>query len=168
MATHKEAPKNPQAAAPKAGPQAPSAAPGAKEPKAKKEKKAKRVDYPGLKDAEGKPVSFETIPTDFDSKIHRPLPRRAFKNEATFWELKVTAAEKHLAKVKQMAEDAKKTGGLADKGKAKKLLNMLARAKELEAELAGELGADELAKLLAAVPEAKPKAAAPAADAPKA
>ena len=138
----------PQVNAPK------GAAPGVKEPKAKKEKK-KRVAYPGLKNSANEPVKLEALPSDFDPKVHKPLGRKDFANESTFWLLKAANAEKAAAKYKQFAEDAGKAGAVKGNATAKRLLALQRKLAEVEAALTGEIGADAVAALKATAPAAE-------------
>lgn len=138
--------KNPAAAAA----ENPSAKPGARDPKAKKEKKQKveRVEYPV---PEGK---LERVPEDFDPKKHKPLKRKDFKDEAVFLEIRADQME---AAAKRLREEAKavRAGGGKDKGKAKKLIAMQKRMAELQAQLTADgVDVEALMKSLEAPAEA--------------
>lgn len=114
------------AQAPKAG-----ARPGAKEPKAKKEKKV-RIAYPV---PEG---GLEAVPADFDPKVHKPLGRKNFKNEAVWYELKAQELEKKAASLRVEATNIGKLGNVKDRAKAKRLLDLQKRMAELSESLVAE------------------------------
>jgi len=63
------------------------------------------------------------------------------------------------------AEESKKLGGLKEKGKAKKMLKAMAEYAKLEKELRGELGDDEVNKLMQQAMDSIKNAGAPEAAA---
>ena len=120
-------------------PAAQSTKPGEPAPKAKKEK-VKRILHPALKpNAEGKPTEkLDGFPADFDPKVHKPLRRVNFKNEAP---LLLQQADKLEAKAKALraeAEACQKLGSQEERAKAKKLRDMFLRMEEIKSQLAGE------------------------------
>lgn len=141
--------------------EAPSAAPGTKEPKAKKEKKekVKKIWHPLLNpNAEGKPTSqLDKIPDDFDPKLHKPFGRKHLKDESLFFELKARKYDALAADMRRQAEQAKQLGGMKDGKSAKKLIALQKRLDEQVAKMTAA-GVD-VAALLAAV-KAKTEAAA--------
>jgi len=124
---------NPTAAKPEKAPKAPKAE---KPPKAPKEKIV-RVEYPGLTDADGKPVKFQTaeIPADYSRKIHTDLKRKHFASEDLYYTMMANRAKAHMESFLLKAEDAKKVGNVADKKRAKKLLKMREQMAELRKQL---------------------------------
>lgn len=109
----------------------PSAKPGTKEEKAKKEKRV-RIDYPV---PEG---GLDSWPTDFDAKVHKPLKRKDFKDETLWLEAKAAEYEKRASAMRDEIETCKTLGNAKDRARAKKLLSMQKRMAEMEAELKGE------------------------------
>ncbi len=121
-----------------------SAKPGTKDTTAKK---IEKVMYPGLKpDDDGKAtVKVKGVPEDFNSKKHKPLKRRDFECESTWFELKAVELDKRAADYRKMAADIKKLGSVADRAKAKKLLAMQRKMAELQAQLKEQgIDVDEL------------------------
>jgi hypothetical protein len=113
--------------------------PGTKE-KVPKPEKVKRIAYPGLKGADGKATKLQTaeIPTDFDSKKHLPLSRKDFAEEHLYFTLRAAQYMKQVKFFEAKAEDAKKTGNVADKARARRLLKMQEKMAELRAQLEGQ------------------------------
>lgn len=116
-----------------------SAKPGAKAPAAKKEKKV-RVKYSAPENAawvneDGKLIA---APEDFDPKANKPLQRKDFADEATFFEMQANVYEARAKRCREKAEESKKLGGAKDKQKAKKLISMTKRLNELKASLQEE------------------------------
>jgi len=131
----------------------PSAAPGTTDPAGQKPEKVVRVLYPGLysdteKDDKGRPKQIsklDSVPADFNPKIHLPLQRRDFKDESVYFQLRADIAKKSAERFQKLADDAKKLGGMKERVKAKKLLQMQKRMADLIAELkAGGTNVDEL------------------------
>lgn len=123
------------AAAPKNAPKQ-SSKPGEPAPAAKKES-IKRVPHPALKaDEKGKAtVQLDDFPADFDPKVHKPLRRGDFKNEAPFLERKATELEARARELRREADEARKLGSQADRAKAKKLRAMMDKMEEIKAQL---------------------------------
>jgi hypothetical protein len=147
------APAAPKAPAPVGAPAAvaagnqPSAKPGSSEPKAKKEKIA-RVYHPALMpDAEGKPtVQLDSIPSDFDPKLHKPFRRKDLKDETLHFDIQIQKLEKKIESLRQQKEESKKLGGIKDRASAKKLLALQKRIDEVTKTLEGS-GVDVAALL---------------------
>ena len=134
---------------------APSAAPGTKEPKAKKEKVAKVkytapagsawVDDKGL---------LTRWPDDFDPKRHKGLDRKQFAEEHVFFSLQADRLEAAAVKMRERAEESKKLGNVKDRTRAKKLLAAQKRLEALKAEMISEgVDVDDLLASMAAVTE---------------
>lgn len=153
MAKTPEAPKTAPTQSTKPGTPAPTA----------KEKRPERVDFPGLKGADGKAVKLTEWPKDFDGKVHKPLHRGDFQDEAVYLDHKAAELEDRAKRMRQEAADARLMGNAADRQKAKKLRAMQERMKALETELTGSLGAEKVAELMAKLavktPEDAPKEA---------
>jgi hypothetical protein len=108
-----------------------TARPGTKNVDGKKDKKG-RDEY---KVPEG---GFATVPADFDSKLHKPLKRKDFKDESLWFELRALDLEKKAARMRREGENIKKLGGVKDRVKAKRLLSMQKRMEDLKATLKSE------------------------------
>jgi len=151
-------------------PQKPSAKPGSKgDAKAKKEKKEKqpKVDYKApdgaaFVNAEGK---FTASPEGYDSRKHVKLTKKDFAEEHVFFGWLADKAQHTADKLRKKAEESKKLGGLKEKGKAKKMLKAMAEYAKLEKELRGELGDDEVNKLMQQAMDSIKNAGAPEAAA---
>lgn len=111
-----------------------SAAPGTEDKKAKKEKVTK-VDYPGLKNAEGESVLLTEVPADHDSKLHKPLKKANFENEATYLRMKADEFEAKAVALRKEADVSEKMGSKSERAKAKKLVQMQERMAELKKQL---------------------------------
>lgn len=99
--------------------------------KPKKEKKPK-VERTLLAPPEG---GFTDWPKEWDPKIHKPLRRKDFANDVTFLNRKADHYEIMAKRFRQEAIDSEKLGGLKERGKAKKLLQMQRKFEELKAQL---------------------------------
>lgn len=115
-----------------------------------KKEKVKKGLYSGKSKA-----PFDTIPTDYDFKLHKPLKGKDFAGKAGFWEFKAAQtklrAENMLAAAAALTDRAVKFRAFGDDKvakSAKKLERVRAQAAALEKELAG-LGFDT-SKLTAA------------------
>ena len=135
-----------------------SAKPGTQDATGAKPEKVKRIEYPGLLDAEKKPVKLDAVPADFDPKKHKPLSRKNFAKESTWLLIKAGHAEELAKKYRAMAVTADQVGGGANAGKAKKLVAMQKRMAELEAQLRAELGDDAVNTLKGSLAPAAPAA----------
>ena len=113
----------------------PSAKPGTKA-EAVTKKKAERKPYPGLTDDKGEPIKLTAVPTDFDSKKHKPLKRSDFKTEDIFLDMKADAAEAMAKKLRAEAEDVRNGGGSKKtRAKVKRLKLIQERVAKMEKEL---------------------------------
>ncbi len=119
-----------------------SARPGTKDEKGKKEKKV-RAQYAI---PEG---GLTAWPADFDSKLNKPLKRKDFADESLFLLSKADEYDRRAKALRQEAEESKKLGSIKDRAKAKQLLKMQKRMKEMTDAMAAE-GID-VAALLATV-----------------
>src|SRR6056297_3199820 len=103
------------------------------DPQADDEKKRgpkPKIEHPLL--ADGK---LEAIPDDFDPKVHKPLRKKDFVEEAVFFDHKAEQAEERLNYYREQAEECRKLGNAADRKKAKKLRTWMEKIAELKAEL---------------------------------
>lgn len=116
--------------APKAAPKA-SAAPGTEDKKAGKKAKVQRKEYPGLFDADGAPQKLTAVPTDFDSKLHKPLKRTDFADESMYLEMKADEFAAKADKLRKEAQTIRELGSSADRKNAKKLIAMQEKMAEL-------------------------------------
>lgn len=107
-----------------------------------REKRAKRVPHPALKfgpDGNLKPEDrLKEYPADFDERVHLPLERKHFVNEAPWLLNRAEKAEKLAANLRRQAADAVKFGNAADRAKARRLRQMADVMAKLEAELAAQ------------------------------
>jgi hypothetical protein len=78
---------------------------------------------------------LETVPTDFNKKVHAPLKRKDFAEEWMWFEWKANELTKDAEKYRKEAETIKKLGSKADRAKARRLLQMQKKMAELEAQL---------------------------------
>lgn len=130
------APVAPRAPAPVTAPSGnaaqPSARPGSAEPKAKKEKIV-RVTHPALQpDADGKPtVQLESIPQDFDPRMHKPIRRKDLKDDTLHFDLQIQRLEKKIEQLRAQREESKQLGSVKDRASAKKLLALQKRMDEV-------------------------------------
>jgi hypothetical protein len=113
-----------------------SAKPGTKDPAAQKEKKpSKRVKHPLVGNKEPKIYPFKSTPADYVHGKMQPFKKKDFATDDAYFTYR---AEEYDAKAKDFrgrADQAKLTGSGKDKGKAKRLLKMQEKMKELEAQL---------------------------------
>lgn len=151
-----------------AAPPKKSAAPGSKDPSGEKKpkEKVKRVDLDlttvdpqFLKDGK-----LTQVPPGYDPKKFNPLKKSHFVDEATYFEVQAARFEKQAAAFRAKAEESRKLGGVKDRGKAKRLLQMQKRMAELQASLINELGPEVVAELMKSAEELN-KPAAPAVSA---
>jgi hypothetical protein len=120
---------NVPAPAPKA-PKAPAAPtqstkPGAEAPKPKKKReKVIRAWHPALKPSaeDGKPtVKLEAVPADYNPKVHKPLKRVHFTNEAVLLDYAAERLEKKAKALRAEAHEARTTGGNGTRTVAKQM-----------------------------------------------
>lgn len=108
-------------------------------------KRQARVPHPALVfDAQGNlPAAnrLTTYPADFDDKVHLPLERKHFTNEAPWLLNRAERAERLALSLRKQAADAMKFGNAKDRAKVKKMRHMQEVMAKLEAELA-EQGID--------------------------
>jgi hypothetical protein len=116
-----------------------SARPGTKDDSGKKAK-VERVEYTV---PEG---GFTEIPSDFSSKIHKPLKRKDFKDEALWFELRAAELEAKAKRARAEADNVRKLGGVKDRAKAKRLISMQKRMAEISEQLTAQ-GVDVAALL---------------------
>lgn len=142
MATQVVKPGAKQTNAPKAP--AGNAKPGTKDDAGKAKEKKTRIVYPALvsteKDEDGKPKrnKLKEVPADYSPKQHKPLQRRDFEDESHYYELRAQIAERQAKKFRELAEEAKKTGGLTNQKVMKRALAMQKRMNEMLAALKKE------------------------------
>jgi hypothetical protein len=104
-----------------------SAAPGTKDEKAAK---VKKVAFTPIPDG-----GFKEMPAAFDPKLHTPLKRKDFADESLWFEMKATEHEAKAAAYKKQAADYRKLGSVADRAKAKRLIQMQSKMAELTEQL---------------------------------
>lgn len=124
-----------------------SAKPGTKDASAGDTKKAVKVLHPALEpNDEGKPTKKLTeVPSDFDPKLHKPLKKGDFENEAVFMRMKADELEAKAKKLREDAEVVEKLGNKADRAKAKKLRAMQEKMTDLRKQLEEQgIDVDEL------------------------
>lgn len=132
-------------AAPKTDPK-PSAAPGTSDDSGKKKAKKAKVQYPGLKGEDDKPIRLTEWPADFDASLHKPLRRVDFENDAVWFEKKAEEYDAKAADMREKAEISRKLGNSADRAKAKKFKKMKDQMAKLQSELEAQ-GVDIAAML---------------------
>lgn len=130
-------------AAPRQAGNQPSAQPGTKEPKAKKEKekKAKRIEFPGLvaeENGEKTRKQLKEWPADFDPKAHKPLRRGDFENESVFLIHRADEFEARAKAYRTEAEAVSKLGSAQDRAKTKRLAAMQKKIEDLKKQLADQ------------------------------
>lgn len=104
----------------------------------KKDKvKVKKIAYPGLKHgADGNPtVKLKEWPADFDRKLHEPLQRTDFENEAPWLLDRAERLEKMAANCRKNAELALKFGNKKERQAAKKISQFTDKIAELAVDL---------------------------------
>jgi hypothetical protein len=91
-----------------------------------------------------------TWPTDWSISKHKPLAKKNFADEAVYYDGKAAMYEKMAANARREAETSRKLGGLADRGKAKKLIKMQEKFLELRKQMeADNIDVDAILKNLA-------------------
>ena len=128
----------------------------------------KRIFHPALEVAEkileksGKKVlrptkQIESVPTDYNAKLHKPLNRRDFVDESVFLEFKAVQLEQKAQAMREQAKDLRTLGGIKDRADAKKLLALQKRMAELTDKLraGGKVDVDAISQKFAAQLTAK-------------
>jgi len=130
----------------------------AKNKKNDKPAKVARVAYPGLKiDAAGKPtVKLTAWPEDFDRKVHQPLKKSDFENEAPWLERRADFFEKLAGRLRAQAADARQFGNAKDRKAAQKLRRLTDQIKALTSGLAAQ-GVDVSSMLAGMTAVVKPE-----------
>lgn len=134
MAKDKVAPTAPPVTKPTP---AASAKPGTPDANGAKPEKIKRVEYKapdGAAWVDDKGL-FIRKPDDFDPKKHLPIKRKQYADDSVALLIRADDLEARAKKLREMAEEAKKLGGLKEKGKAKRLLSMHKKFAELQEQL---------------------------------
>lgn len=146
----------PNAAAPAAP--AASSKPGTKDASAAKpakKAKVKRQYYPGLNAKpvieDGKPklskkgkeivrptTLLKEVPKDFDIKLHKPLREADFEDPSLWYELKAQDYERKAAQMREQGATVKSLGSKADRGAAKKLVQLQKRMDDMIKDLEGK------------------------------
>jgi len=125
----------------------------AEKPKQRKQRK-KKAQYPiqGAMDAKGNPAHDENgkltaVPAtpEFNAREHKPMTKKNFADEATFFDFKAHLADQNAEKAKELAESYRKKaktlrqfGDEKTRKKASKLQKMQEMAQKLQAELESE------------------------------
>jgi len=130
-----------------------SAKPGSKGDESTAPQKKGKVHHPLLKvDADGKPTEkLESVPDDFDPKVHKPLRKSDFASEASYLIMRAEDLEQKAKGYRDEAELIRKGGGKKAAAKAKRLQKMQERMDALKKELE-ESGIDT-AELLSTLEE---------------
>lgn len=136
-------PANPPAAPPEA------TAPGTEG----QTKKAKRDKVPRVK-LDAPEGGFESWPSEFDPKKHKPLRRNEFKDETVWLDRKAEEYERKAKKLRDESEETKRLGPSKERSKAKKLVKVQQELDALKAILQGQ-GVDVEAALAAAKTKAE-------------
>ena len=111
----------------------PNAKPGSKDDKAKKESKRKPHPLVGSKDENVYP--FGTTPADYDFAKMKPLGKKDFESDHTFFSYKAADADFRADFYRARAEEAKVLGSSKERAKAKRLVKMQEKIAELRAQL---------------------------------
>lgn len=114
---------------------------------------------------------LDTVPSDFNPKIHKGLRRADFVDESVFLEHKAQLLELKAKELREQAKDLKTLGGIKDRADAKKMLTLQKRMTELTAKLAGSGKVDVnaiMGKFMTQLQEAQKAAAEQQAAAPQA
>ena len=98
----------------------------------KKYVRPERKQYPIPKD------KLKEVPANYDPKVHAPLKRGDFENEALFFDMKADEYDRKATRCRVEAGTYRKLGSKEDRAKAKRLLKMRERYSELEAQLRGQ------------------------------
>jgi len=75
------------------------------------------------------------MPDGFNFDDYKPLKKKNFAQEYTYFEHRALAAEHRAAKFRQMAKDSKKYGSTADRAKARRLVKLQTKMEELKTQL---------------------------------
>jgi len=109
-------------------------------------KKTGRVDFSGIgnKDPELYPFK-DAVPEGFDFKLHRALKKRDFSADYLFYEFRAAEMDYKGSLFRDQAEEAKKLGSAADRGRAKRLIKLQEKMSELKEQLTAQgINVDEL------------------------
>jgi hypothetical protein len=114
-------------------------------PEAGRRKRTPKETYPGLIDGEGVDVKLKAVPGDWDAKKHAPFKKGDFEDEAVFLDWKADVFQGRADRYRNEAERYRKLGGVQDRAKAKRLLNMQSKMTDLIADLRSQgVNVDEL------------------------
>ncbi len=97
--------------------------------------KAEKVEKVKFPIPEG---GFLKVPENFDPKNHKPLLRKAFKEDAIFFDWKADLAGLACKRYRLRAEESRKFGNIADRTKARKIMKMQDKIADLRKELEGQ------------------------------
>lgn len=111
--------------------------PAVPEKPAKAERKG-RPTHPLVGNTDVNVYPFKELPTDFDFKTMHGLGKKDFATDAAFFEYKTKGLEAQAANFRTLAENAKKLGSAAERGKAKKLVKLQEQMAELSKQLAAQ------------------------------
>jgi len=113
-----------------------SAKPGTEAPEAQVDK-IERIPHPILAvDENGDATAkIESAPDDFDRKVHLPLRRKDFVNDAAFFDFKAAEYTEKAAEFTSKAVEWRKLGSVKDRARAKRLRNMQAQMAKLREQL---------------------------------
>jgi hypothetical protein len=83
--------------------------------------KPDKIDYPGLRDANGEVILLNQWPADFDPKLHKSLKRTDFKAQDVWHLKKIEELEHRIKRHREEAEDFRRYGDPEERKKAKRL-----------------------------------------------
>ena len=96
------------------------------------------MPFHGLKNEQGETIKLKEVPETYDEKVHRPLRKENFEGDDWYYIHKAEQLEAQAQWNRKQAEDYRKLGGVQDRAKAKRLLDMQSRMAELKAQLAAD------------------------------
>lgn len=80
---------------------------------------------------------LDSIPEDYNPKLHKGLMRTDFNDESLWFEITARKFDKKAADLRKQGEELKALGGIKDRADAKKLLALQKRMNELRTKLQG-------------------------------
>ncbi len=101
-------------------------------------KKKKRIPHPLVDNADEKKYPFDGVPDDFDASKHSSLKKKDFKLDHMYFTYRADHLEATVKDMRSKAELAKKLGSSKDRAKAKRLVKMQSKMKELREQLVAQ------------------------------
>lgn len=80
-------------------------------------------------------VKVETVPDDFDPKKHKPLKKKNFTEEHFFFTFRADAFRRLATRFDVKSKESKLLGATGNQVKARRLVKMQAKIKELQEQL---------------------------------